>query len=70
LREVEVAPSPKLQLQAVTLPSASVLRSVKAQVSPVQLEVKSADGSALVGLTSSEVEPSPPRLSVTVRTTV
>jgi hypothetical protein len=34
---VDVLPSPKFQLQETTLPSLSVLVSVKLQVSPLQL---------------------------------
>ena len=67
-----VAPSPKLQLQATTLPSASVLVLVKEQASPVQLCVNAAVGGVLGGVTVTlcEVDPVPPLLSVTVRLTV
>jgi hypothetical protein len=41
---VELAPSPKVQLRAAMLPSASELPSVKAHVSPVQVCVKAATG--------------------------
>ena len=40
----EVAPSPKVQLRAAMLPSASLLPSVKAHVSPVQVCVNAATG--------------------------
>src|SRR5205823_13816409 len=69
---VAVAPSPKLQLQATTLPSASVLVLVKEQASPVQLCVNAAVGGVLGGVTVMlcDVDPVPPLLSVTVRLTV
>ena len=41
---MEVLPSPRLQLQAATLPSGSMLVSVKWQVRPVQLDVNDAAG--------------------------
>src|SRR6184192_1217867 len=67
-----VAPSPKLQLQATTLPSASVLVLVKEHASAVQLDVNAAVGSVLGGVTVMlcDVDPVPPLLSVTVRLTV
>src|SRR5207253_2934997 len=69
---VAVAPSPKLQLQATTVPSASVLVLVKVQASPVQLWVKAAVGDVLAAaaVMLCEVEPVPPLLSVAVRLTV
>ena len=67
-----VAPSPKLQLQATTLPSASVLVLVKEHASAVQLDVNAAVGSVLGGVTVMlcDVDPVPPLLSVAVRLTV
>src|SRR2546421_2677366 len=69
---VAVAPSPKLQLQPTTVPSASVLVLVKEQASPVQVCVKAAVGGVLGGVTVMlcDVEPVPPLLSVAVRLTV
>ena len=57
LGEVDVAPSPNVQLQPVTVPSGSKLRSVKVQVKPLQLEVKSAAGSWFAGGSSSASVP-------------
>jgi len=69
---VAVAPSPKLQLQATTVPSGSVLVLVKLQASPVQLWVKAAVGDVFAAATVMlcDVEPVPPLLSVAVRLTV
>src|SRR5204862_374814 len=69
---VAVAPSPKLQLHATTLPSPSVLVLVKEQASPVQVCVNAAVGGVLGGVTVMlcDVEPVPPLLSVAVRLTV
>jgi len=69
---VAVTPSPKLQLQATTLPSGSVLVLVKEHASPVQLRVNAAVGGVLGGVTVllCDVEPVPPLLSVTLRLTV
>ncbi len=69
---VAVAPSPKVQLQATTLPSASVLVLVKEHASPVQLCVKAAVGGVLgaVTVTLCDVELVVPLLSVTVSLTV
>ncbi len=53
-RSVDLAPSPKLQVQAVTLSSASVLVSVKLQVRPLQLNVNEADGGEFVRRTVTE----------------
>jgi hypothetical protein len=44
---VEVAPSPKLHCQPVTDPSASVLLSVKVQVSSAQTDSKAGVGATL-----------------------
>ena len=46
---VDVVPSPKLQLQATTLPSGSVLVLVKVQLSPVQFDVNAAVGGRFPG---------------------
>src|SRR5687767_14358624 len=48
-RTLELAPSPKLQLQAVTAPSGSVLVSVNPQLNPEQEMPKDASGEALAG---------------------
>ena len=67
-----VAPSPKFQLHATTLPSGSLLVLVNVQASAVQLDVNDATGGWLVPVTVMlcEVEPVLPPLSVTVRPTV
>jgi len=69
---VAVAPSPKLQLHATTLPSGSVLVLVKEHASPVQLRVNAAVGGWFGGVTVMlcEVEPGALLLSVTVKLTV
>ncbi len=72
MRAVEVAPSPKLQLQARRLPSESVLASVKLQVRELHKYVKEAIGGALGRLTVRDfvVESVAERSSVTSRVTL
>src|SRR5438067_41299 len=69
---VAVAPSPKFQLQATTLPSGSVLVLVKLQLRSPHALVNDAVGGRFgaVTVTDCEVEPVAPLLSVTVRLTV
>ncbi len=70
---VEPLPSPKSQLHATIVPSASVLPSVKSHVRSEHDDVNAAAGGAFDGggrVTSFEVVPLAPSSSSTVRLTV
>jgi len=69
---LELPPSPKLQLQATTRPSGSLLASLKLQLNPLQLAEKDARGGwfGAVTVTDCAVLPVAPSSSVTVSRTV
>jgi len=69
---LELPPSPKLQLQATTRPSGSLLASLKLQLTPLQLAEKDARGGwfGAVTVTDCAVLPVAPSSSVTVSRTV
>ena len=69
---LDVPPSPKVQRQAATLPSGSLLPSLKSQLSPLQLGEKDAVGDWLAGVTVTDllVTSVAPLSSVTVSRTV
>jgi hypothetical protein len=68
----EVLPSPKSQVQAVTVPSLSVLVSAKSQVRWVQLTVKETVGASpgSAAVTDAETVSAAPSSSQTTRVTV